>query len=505
MENVKFLKNEYGTGGAYPAVIDREISEDHDSKGIRLRLGSIIHPDADLLLSWPKVEKRIKELIRDGRYLNSAEKNHFPVWRQEQALRRERAAVGKRIMDVIHDFNDFETQLGNKEALPNLYVLSDCASRLYSGDKITLTLRENNFVLPLLRDALNHIISEETHLTDRCRDALKELDGDLFKHLEPTYDELNPPPPPPREYRFSLGDKVFLGTQEYELLHLGEEEVRLYDPTFPLINKELSREDFDRMVAENPLNDSHYVLAETSESVKEVLQNELPESPVRSSPIGRLEFLGPGGIVGERVEYTDPDKFVKGILDENYAGAPMVIVLYRDQDGNTIPQDFVSRLDPLPQGLQIVEYEQVRREQELAERLTEFLRAYEPEEYYGVDDENPEPQGRADLRLHRRSKREACGRAEQEGDRHCPGQAGPHQAGLHRLDLGRSQAAGKALQALQREVQFRPAQRVRRQPSQLRRYEPGDRAQAPPAQRRRPHSLWREHPACPRRGRGQNL
>ena len=63
-ENVKFLKNEYGTGGAYPAVIGREISEDHDSKGIRLRLGSIIHPDADLLLSWPKVEKRIKELIR---------------------------------------------------------------------------------------------------------------------------------------------------------------------------------------------------------------------------------------------------------------------------------------------------------------------------------------------------------------------------------------------------------------------------------------------------------
>ena len=263
-ENVKFLKNEYGTGGAYPAVIGREISEDHDSKGIRLRLGSIIHPDADLLLSWPKVEKRIKELIRDGRYLNSAEENHFPVWRQEQALRRERAAVGKRIMDVIHDFNDFETQLGNTEVLLNLYVLSDCASRLYSGDKITLTLREDNFVLPLLRDALNRIISEETHLTERCWDALKELDGDLFKHLEPTYDELNPPPPPPREYRFSLGDKVFLGTQEYELLHLGEEEVRLYDPTFPLINKELTREDFDRMVAENPLNDSHYVLVESA-------------------------------------------------------------------------------------------------------------------------------------------------------------------------------------------------------------------------------------------------
>lgn len=261
-ENVKFLKNEYGTGGAYPAVIGREISEDHDSKGIRLRLGSIIHPDADLLLSWSKVEKRIGELIREGRYLNSAEKNHFPAWRQEQALRRERAAVGERIMSVIHDFNDFETQLGNTEVLLNLYVLSDCAGRLYSGDKTTHTLKENNYVLPLLRDALRRIIAEETHLTERCESALEELNGDLFRQLEPTYDELNPPPPPPREYRFSLGDKVYLGTQEYELLHLGEEEVRLYDPTFPLINKEITREDFDRMVAENPLNDSHYVLVE---------------------------------------------------------------------------------------------------------------------------------------------------------------------------------------------------------------------------------------------------
>lgn len=282
-ENVSFLKNEYGTGGAYPAVIGREISEDHDSKGIRLRLGNIIHPDADLLLSWPKVEKRIKELIQEGRYLNAAEKDRFPTWRLELALRQERAAVGERIMSVIHDFNDFETQLGNKEVLLNLYVLSDCASRLYSGDKTTHTLQENNFVLPLLRDALNRIISENTHLTERCENALEELNGALFRQLEPTYDELNPPPPPPREYRFSLGDKVFLGAQEYELLYLGEDVVRLYDPTFPLINKELTRAEFDRMVAENPLNDSHYVLVEM-----EPVQNGMEEetAPAEEAPDG---------------------------------------------------------------------------------------------------------------------------------------------------------------------------------------------------------------------------
>ncbi len=61
--------------------------------------------------------------------------------------------------------------------------------------------------------------------------------------------------PPKKEYRFSLGDKVYLGSQEYELLAFDEQAVRLFDATFPLINKELPRDEFDRMLAENPLND----------------------------------------------------------------------------------------------------------------------------------------------------------------------------------------------------------------------------------------------------------
>ena len=342
-ENVKFLKNEYGTGGAYPAVVGREISEDHDSKGIRLRLGNIIHPDAELLLSWPKVEKRIGELIRDGRYLNSAEKNRFPEWRQEQALRRERAAVGERIMSVIHDFNDFETQLGNKEVLLNLYVLSDCASRLYSGDKTTHTLRENNYVLPLLRDALNRIIAEQTHLTERCLDALKDLDGDLFRQLEPTYDELNPPPLPLREYRFSLGDTVYLGTQQYELLYLGDNEVRLYDPTFPLINKELTREDFDRMVAENPLNDSHYVLVEP-EPVQNAMEEEAPDFGKNAEPQqGRVdEMIQQALLAAELSEQTRQNVFT---IEE---GNPNPVNLSQPTTEPPAPAEETSLAPPTP-------------------------------------------------------------------------------------------------------------------------------------------------------------
>ena len=75
--NIAFLKNEYGTGGGthlYPDGISGH--EWHDSRGIAIeKKGSYTNPD--LLLSWAKVEKRLRELIKDDRYLNAKEKDHY--------------------------------------------------------------------------------------------------------------------------------------------------------------------------------------------------------------------------------------------------------------------------------------------------------------------------------------------------------------------------------------------------------------------------------------------
>ena len=72
--NIAFLKDEYGVGGAYPAVSSRNLDESHDAKGIKIRRGGISRPDVEILLKWNKVEKRIGELIAADRYLSQAEK-----------------------------------------------------------------------------------------------------------------------------------------------------------------------------------------------------------------------------------------------------------------------------------------------------------------------------------------------------------------------------------------------------------------------------------------------
>ena len=61
-----------------------------------------------------------------------------------------------------------------------------------------------------------------------------------------------------------MGDTVYLGAQEYEILAFDENEVRLFDVGFPLINKVLSRTEFDAKVRDNPMND-HLIVPEETE------------------------------------------------------------------------------------------------------------------------------------------------------------------------------------------------------------------------------------------------
>ena len=79
------------------------------------------------------------------------------------------------------------------------------------------------------------------------------------------------------------------------------------------------------------------------------------EDPVESKPIGRIEYLGSNGKVGESIEYTSPYSFEKDIKEENYYGVPMNIVLYKDGNGSTIPHSFISELAPPPKGFEIID------------------------------------------------------------------------------------------------------------------------------------------------------
>ena len=100
-EAADFLKKEYGTGGCSHALAGADHSwEDHDFKGIRLSKGNISEPYADVLLPWKVVEKRIRKLVQEDKYLSPKGKEAFAAYKEEQAQKQLEKAQEKMERDT---------------------------------------------------------------------------------------------------------------------------------------------------------------------------------------------------------------------------------------------------------------------------------------------------------------------------------------------------------------------------------------------------------------------
>ncbi len=267
-KNIAFLKSEYGIGGSSDAIPESGYSEDHDGKGITIHKGYKSSPDyIGVTLTWNTVAKRIAELIAADRYLNAKEKERYPQYLREKEAQQKRAEIAEKFESVIQDYKDFIEQTKETDVTTDRWYLVSCGSAFTVGDKkMYARTGEGDFILPMMRDAMNAIIKADTHLTERCREVLSDLDGDIAKPFEPTYDELNPPPEPEKEYRFSLGDSVYIGTKEYDILGL-EDPVVLYAPSFPILTHEMPKAEFEQKIKENPLNDKYLQVVELQKEI----------------------------------------------------------------------------------------------------------------------------------------------------------------------------------------------------------------------------------------------
>lgn len=296
-ENAGFLKDNYGIVG-YTVYANRKLDIWADGKGIKITA----EPDVVTVLTWKKAAKRIGELIAADRYLSPAEKEQYPAYREQRAIIAARTEISEEFSSIVRDYKDYVAQLGGQDKTIDRWYLISCADAFSVGHKkMSARTSEGDFILPMMRGAMQTIIGENTHLTERCEAMLAQLSGPLAAPLEPTYDELNAPPAPPKEYRLTMGATVYLGMQEYELLAYDDQTVRLFDPAFPIINKELPREEFDRLLAENPLNDG---LLQIVEKVAPAAEPAETDNPGYELGFGHL---GNGVTVWNRLELRDGD------------------------------------------------------------------------------------------------------------------------------------------------------------------------------------------------------
>lgn len=82
-----------------------------------------------------------------------------------------------------------------------------------------------------------------------------EPDDNLYVELQELILEVSSLAAMDLPYDVALGTVVYIGVDEYEIQSLTDDIVVLHDLLYPLFTKEMSREEFDRKLRENPAND----------------------------------------------------------------------------------------------------------------------------------------------------------------------------------------------------------------------------------------------------------
>lgn len=127
--NIEFLKKEYGTGGFFVDFSDgMEGYVWYAGKGISIDRSGI-STNHDLVLSWSKVEKRLRELIKDNRYLNSKEKDHYA--------------------DYLESISAPQHEIDTQRKLKRQRFIDDKRELLPVDKRDTLSLRLSDFIRDL--------------------------------------------------------------------------------------------------------------------------------------------------------------------------------------------------------------------------------------------------------------------------------------------------------------------------------------------------------------------
>lgn len=254
--NIDFLKNEYGTGGGTHSYPDgTQGGTWHDSKGIGIeKHGSYTKPD--LVLSWSKVEKRIRELIQNDRYFNAKEKDHYPEFLEsveapQYEIDAQRKMARQRFIDAHRDLPPAD----KRDTLS--LRLSDFIRDLDHYEKDLLKEVDRADLADVSAEQMEQLLSEPAtvqqlldFLTKVQRQTVSVYSRSNAWRFSQELLELHPV-----RYLYHEGDTVYLGADKYEVSAFDETAVSLQNPEFPLFGKEMSRTDFEEKLRENPAND----------------------------------------------------------------------------------------------------------------------------------------------------------------------------------------------------------------------------------------------------------
>ena len=282
--NIAFLKKAYGVGGGTHYYPDgTKGGHSHDGKGIHIeKHGSFTNPD--LILSWGKVEKRLRELIKNNRYLNEKEKDHYPEYlksveapqyeidTQEKVNRQrfidahrdlppadKRDTLSLRLSDFIRDLDGYEKGLLENVNRNDLADVTAEQMEQHLGDPATVQQ---------LIDFLALVQGQTTSVYSRSN-AWR-----FSQELLELY---------PLRYLYHEDDVVYIGADKYVVTSIEDNSVYLQNEQFPILGQSYGRAEFEEKLKENPANDHLKVV---------VTEKQKTETPPEQKPDGIQFSIG---------------------------------------------------------------------------------------------------------------------------------------------------------------------------------------------------------------------
>ena len=255
-KNIEFLKNEYGTGGGTHIFPDGFSGHSwYDSKSLAIdRNGT--YTNHDLVLKWSQVEKRLRELIKDNRYLNPKEKDHYADYLESVSAPQYEIDTQRKI--ARQRFIDAHRDLPPADKRDTLALrLSDFIRDLDRYEKDLLSVVERSDLADVTAEQMEQHLSDPSTV-QQLIDFLVQVQwkttsvfsrSNGWKFTEELR-ELHP-----LCYLYNEGDVVYIGADKYEIATLTEEKVYLQNAEFPILGQEYSRADFEEKLTENPAND----------------------------------------------------------------------------------------------------------------------------------------------------------------------------------------------------------------------------------------------------------
>lgn len=396
-DNVRFLRNEYGTGGHSDAIPGTGYWENHDAKGIEIQ-DCYSEPKRKILFSWAQIEKRISDLISLDRYLNPKEKEAYPQWLEKQEQRRIENALEAERRKILQTAPpepkeyEYHFSLGDTVYIgADEYTISSLSDPVILNDSkfplFTKEFAKSDFVQKVKENPSNNYLRVEvqkatvTETEEQTNDIVDELYGDdepdsgkqtTDNSIWDDYSKIKTENPDSIVF-YQLGD----------FFEVMGEDANIASEALDIILTSRRISDTEKVqICGIPshkletylgmMNDRGFDVTlstfENGERQNRLVVSQNKEDPTNSFPIGRIEYLNENGDVARNIEYTSRYQFVKDITEEASFGVRFRFYLYRDKEGKTIDQGFISKLDTPLNVYEIIDSPYISQSEEFTDK-----------------------------------------------------------------------------------------------------------------------------------------